>query len=104
MTMNYLPASAKLKTRRSVLRTVCAAGVTGLFLTMGVAAGQANDETAQKIANHFSSVKTMTGEFVQFGPTGQQIGGKFFIERPGNCVSIMKSHHRYASSQMESQW
>ena len=43
----------------------------------------AQDATAQKIANHFSSVKTMMGEFVQFGPRGEQTGGKFFIERPG---------------------
>lgn len=39
--------------------------------------------TAQKIADHFSSVKTMQGEFVQFGPRGEQTGGKFFIQRPG---------------------
>lgn len=38
---------------------------------------------AQKIADHFSSVKTMTGEFVQFGPKGEQTGGKFYLERPG---------------------
>lgn len=38
---------------------------------------------AQQIANHFSSVKTMAGEFVQFGPRGEQTGGKFFISRPG---------------------
>jgi outer membrane lipoprotein-sorting protein len=28
-------------------------------------------------------VQTMTGDFVQFGPKGEQTGGKFFIERPG---------------------
>lgn len=44
---------------------------------------QANSQTAQKIANHFASVKTMMGEFVQFGPRGEQTGGKFYIERPG---------------------
>ena len=38
---------------------------------------------AQKIADHFSSVKSMSGEFVQFGPKGEQTGGKFFLERPG---------------------
>ncbi|MHA6685963.1 outer membrane lipoprotein carrier protein LolA [Mesorhizobium sp. A556] len=38
---------------------------------------------AQKVADHFSSVKTMTGEFVQFGPKGEQTGGKFYLERPG---------------------
>ncbi|WP_414901820.1 outer membrane lipoprotein carrier protein LolA [Rhizobium cremeum] len=40
-------------------------------------------DAAQKIADHFSSVKTMMGEFVQFGPRGEQTGGKFFIQRPG---------------------
>jgi outer membrane lipoprotein-sorting protein len=43
----------------------------------------APSEAAQNIANHFSGVKTLTGEFVQFGPKGEQTGGKFFIERPG---------------------
>ncbi|MBB2749563.1 UNVERIFIED_ORG: outer membrane lipoprotein-sorting protein [Rhizobium aethiopicum] len=39
--------------------------------------------TAQAIADHFSGVTTMQGEFVQFGPRGEQTGGKFFIQRPG---------------------
>ena len=38
---------------------------------------------AQKIADHFSGVRSMSGEFVQFGPRGEQNGGKFFIQRPG---------------------
>ncbi|PHP68508.1 hypothetical protein CSC94_00415 [Zhengella mangrovi] len=38
---------------------------------------------AQKIADHFSSVKSMTGEFVQFGPRGEQTGGTFSLLRPG---------------------
>jgi outer membrane lipoprotein-sorting protein len=46
-------------------------------------ASTAPSEAAQNIANHFSGVKTLTGEFVQFGPKGEQTGGKFFIERPG---------------------
>ncbi len=37
----------------------------------------------QKIADHFSAVKTLTGEFVQFGPRGEQTGGTFYISRPG---------------------
>ena len=40
-------------------------------------------QTAQRVANHFSSVKTMTGEFMQFGPRGEQAGGKFYLQRPG---------------------
>jgi outer membrane lipoprotein-sorting protein len=43
----------------------------------------AADEKAQKIADHFASVKTMMGEFVQLSPDGNQIAGKFFISRPG---------------------
>lgn len=40
-------------------------------------------KTVEKISKHFSSVPTMMGEFVQFGPNGEQTGGRFFIKRPG---------------------
>lgn len=52
-------------------------------LTVGGASAQSSTEAAQKIADHFASVRTMAGEFVQFGPRGEQTGGKFYIERPG---------------------
>jgi outer membrane lipoprotein-sorting protein len=60
-------------------------GVTAMALgsLTGVPALAQGNASAQKIADHFSSVKTMMGEFVQFGPRGEQTGGKFFIERPG---------------------
>lgn len=57
--------------------------VAGAPLLPTPGAEAAASETAQRIADHFSSVRTMTGDFVQFGPTGQQTGGKFYIERPG---------------------
>jgi outer membrane lipoprotein-sorting protein len=57
------------------------AAVPGLALVGPAAA--APSATAQKIADHFSNVQTMSGEFVQFGPRGEQTGGKFFIQRPG---------------------
>jgi outer membrane lipoprotein-sorting protein len=74
-------------TRRGMLRFAAfAAGVAALAAVPGIdlvaPAGAASD-TAQKIADHFSNVSTMTGEFVQFGPRGEQTGGKFFIQRPG---------------------
>jgi len=56
------------------------AAATGLLAFPGSAR---SEDTAQKVADHFSSVKTMTGEFIQFGPNGEQTGGKFFIDRPG---------------------
>ena len=59
---------------------VALSGMPGMTLS---AANAAPSAAAQKIADHFASIKTMTGEFVQFGPKGEQTGGKFFIERPG---------------------
>ncbi|MBZ9797061.1 outer membrane lipoprotein carrier protein LolA [Mesorhizobium sp. ES1-4] len=63
------------------------AGAAALNVMPGVellaSAQAAVPSAAQKIADHFSSVKSMSGEFVQFGPNNQQTGGKFFLERPG---------------------
>ncbi len=63
---------------------IAVAGSALLAMPMTESAAQAATiADAQKIADHFSSVRTMSGEFVQFGPRGEQTGGKFFIERPG---------------------
>ncbi|HEV7255179.1 MAG TPA: outer membrane lipoprotein carrier protein LolA [Mesorhizobium sp.] len=51
----------------------------------------AQEEVAAAIADHFSSIRTMTGDFIQFGPRGEQTGGKFYIQRPG------KVHFQYES-------
>nr|WP_273726453.1 outer membrane lipoprotein carrier protein LolA [Brucella gallinifaecis] len=47
------------------------------------AQGASGAAAAQQIADHFSSLRTLTGEFVQFGPKGEQTGGTFYLERPG---------------------
>ncbi|WP_028737791.1 outer membrane lipoprotein carrier protein LolA [Ciceribacter selenitireducens] len=73
-----LPAST---TRRRFVAGA-AAGLALAALPQAAMAA-ADPVAAQKIADHFSSVKTMMGEFVQFGPRGEQTGGKFFIQRPG---------------------
>jgi outer membrane lipoprotein-sorting protein len=78
--MKTLMAKAGL-TRRNFVTG--AAAVTLLAMLPISAVQAANNEIAQKIADHFSSVKTMQGEFVQFGPRGEQTAGKFFLERPG---------------------
>ena len=44
---------------------------------------KSKQEVAAEISAHFSAVPTMTGEFIQFGPNGEQTGGEFFIQRPG---------------------
>lgn len=71
------------------LRALSAAAVTtvvalGLSLTPADARVGAKDKKAlEKISRHFSSVPSMMGEFIQFGPNGEQTGGKFFLKRPG---------------------
>ena len=64
---------------------LCAAGAAALASGSGFVApaNAAASDTAQKIADHFASIRTMSGDFVQFGPRGEQTGGKFYIQRPG---------------------
>ena len=82
MTRRMNLKSAATFSRRSLLGLALGAGVA---LTAPGFAPQAYaaSESAQKIADHFATVSTMSGEFVQFGPRGEQTGGKFFIQRPG---------------------
>lgn len=64
---------------------VCAALMAGMLFT-SPAAAQINGEDAlavAEISQHFTSVPTMQGEFVQFGPNGEQTGGTFYLSRPG---------------------
>jgi outer membrane lipoprotein-sorting protein len=67
-----------LLSRRALLGAAAAAAV----VQAGPAPAQ-DAAVAAKIADHFSAIRTMTGDFVQFGPRGEQTGGKFFIQRPG---------------------
>ncbi|MGL4489523.1 MAG: outer membrane lipoprotein carrier protein LolA [Rhizobiaceae bacterium] len=79
MTMTKMPADFTQLTRRAFV-----AATAGLFLPAAFGtASAAAASSPQKIADHFSSVKTLTGEFVQFGPRGEQTGGTFYISRPG---------------------
>ena len=78
--MEARTAGARLSRRTFVTG---AAAFTFLAMLPIHHAEAAGAEVAQRIADHFSSVKTMQGEFVQFGPRGEQTGGKFFLERPG---------------------
>jgi len=48
-------------------------------------------QEAQKIADHFSSQRTMTGDFVQIGPRGERAEGTFYMERPGKIRFAYKT-------------
>jgi len=86
MTANHSPIPVR-RSRRHVLGLMlgtAALTLGGNLLFPGADEAFAqNAAAAQRIADHFSSVKTMAGEFVQFGPKGEQTGGKFFLQRPG---------------------
>ena len=61
-----------------------AALVTVFTLPAGVNAATVDKSVAiNAISDHFNSVPTMSGEFIQFGPSGEQTGGTFYIHRPG---------------------
>lgn len=85
MTNETLNPTRGSATRRAFLglALIAAGGFAIQSAALVAPAHAAASETAQKIADHFASVRTMTGEFVQFGPRGEQTGGKFYIERPG---------------------
>lgn len=75
---------SKLQNLVSNLSQTARSGTIAIALVVAsTTQGVAVEATAQKIANHFASVKTMMGEFVQLSPDGNQIAGKFFISRPG---------------------
>ncbi len=83
---DFHPETSKDPVSRGVSRRALLAGGIGAVMAGLVpvsALAQAPSGVAQQIADHFSSVKSMQGEFVQFGPRGEQTGGKFFIQRPG---------------------
>ena len=72
-----------------MLRLVSSAALSlALAASLSLAAAvpaqaQSRAEILNNISKHFSSVPTMTGRFVQFGPRGRQTQGKFWLKRPG---------------------
>lgn len=87
MTTMMHKTTIRLSRRHALLGAVSA----GLMAALPAAPALAAPDTAQRIADHFASVKTMTGEFVQFGPSGEQTGGKFYIERPGKMLFLYEN-------------
>lgn len=99
------PAAASALARR----LLAGAAVAGLILAAPlaaeaqqapkapVAAGQGvkpggltaqQKETLGAINRYFNSVRTLDGEFVQFGPDGEKSGGEFHMSRPGKIRFI----------------
>ncbi|OCJ04506.1 hypothetical protein A6U86_30140 [Rhizobium sp. AC27/96] len=82
------PSTRLSLSRRHFLGAMVAAGAAGALPVSALAQAQAqaaavNPNIAQAIADHFSSIKSMKGGFLQIGPRGDQMSGTFFILRPG---------------------
>ena len=80
------PSTRLSLSRRHFLGAVVAVGAAGFAPLSAFAQAQAaavNPGIAQAIADHFSSIKSMKGGFLQIGPRGDQMSGTFFILRPG---------------------
>ena len=65
------------------IKASCLALVVAAMSFTTASFADAKKDAIEAISNHFKTVPTMTGEFVQFGPNGEQTGGKFLIKRPG---------------------
>ncbi|WP_425457889.1 outer-membrane lipoprotein carrier protein LolA [Aureimonas fodinaquatilis] len=72
-----MPFRRAVKLGRAVLLTALMA------LPLAAPANAQATAVAQRVADHFSSVQSMAGSFVQFDAAGNQTEGKFYIERPG---------------------
>ena len=86
MMFSRISAFAKASRFAAVLglgALVLGAAAPAFVPAVAQAQGAGNAAAAQQIADHFSSLRTLTGEFVQFGPKGEQTGGTFYLERPG---------------------
>jgi outer membrane lipoprotein-sorting protein len=80
-----LPTAALAQQAKAGAPTVLAAPGPGVK-PGGLSAQQ--KETLGAINKYFNSVRTLNGEFVQFGPDGEKSGGEFHMSRPGKIRFI----------------
>lgn len=68
---------------RITSRIALAAALILAAFAPAIPAGAATDTALAEINRYFNSIRTMRGEFVQFGPDGERTSGRFAISRPG---------------------
>jgi outer membrane lipoprotein-sorting protein len=76
--------------RRAFLKLALLAAVTAVpfsgpavFRAEAAALSSEQQQTLAEVNSYFNSVKTMHGDFIQFGPNGERAEGKFYLARPG---------------------
>lgn len=75
--------SFKYKIGHSIGALLLAVSFSLVGNLMTSAQAETDKEILKAISDEFTAVPTMMGEFVQFGPNGEQSGGTFYIQRPG---------------------
>ncbi|MBO6509058.1 MAG: outer membrane lipoprotein carrier protein LolA [Roseibium sp.] len=60
-----------------------AAALSLTVLAPAQALTEQEQKTLKDLNTYFNAVKTMHGDFIQFGPDGSQSDGKFYMARPG---------------------
>ena len=78
-------APALAQSAKAAAPTVLAAPGPGVKPT-GLSPQQ--KDTLAAINKYFNSVRTLSGDFVQFGPDGEKAGGEFHLARPGKIRFI----------------
>lgn len=69
----------------SRLRRLAVAALVSLFAVVSPASALTADEQAalERASQYVNGLSAITGRFTQTGPDGRQIGGTYYIERPG---------------------
>ena len=77
----------RIRTEKSFKKNfllACGLAIAGAVVAIaGPVFADTRADTLQALKEHYRKVPTMTGEFLQFGPQGDQSSGTFAIKRPG---------------------
>lgn len=104
----YPTSPAPMPTRRTALRLALVGGLVAGLPAVALAQGkpappkpvapgagvkpggltQTQREALQTLNRYFNSIRTMSGDFVQFGPDGDKAEGEFHMARPGRIRFI----------------
>ncbi|MGQ7794390.1 LolA family protein [Faunimonas sp. B44] len=67
----------------STTRKLALAAALALVPAAALALGATESQALKAVSAKFQTVSSMSGDFVQFGPSGDKTEGRFFMARPG---------------------
>jgi len=83
MTLLRRPLARRAVLRLAALACAAALPLAGTSTATGATLTSQQQTTLAEVNAYFNSVKTMHGDFIQFGPNGERAEGKFYLARPG---------------------